>query len=128
VEASGGHGIGIQGQHLLCLVNPPGLAGESWFLAWGFKIGDSGARLAIRLYAFNGDEVRVVWKRDGLAAGTLRSLAKQSRSVTSGSAATLRQLPKSSTSPRTACNRRSDPQQLLKPAANATPSIFRFIW
>ena len=50
---------------------PPGLAGESWFLAWGFKIGDSGARLAIRLYAFNGDGVRVVWKRDGLAGGNV---------------------------------------------------------
>lgn len=50
---------------------PAGLAGESWFLASGFRIGDTGTRLALRLYAFDGEKVRVVWRRDGLTGGQL---------------------------------------------------------
>jgi len=48
---------------------PAGLAGESWFLAWGVHIGNTRGKLSIRLYAFDGDKVRVVWKRDELPYG-----------------------------------------------------------
>lgn len=48
---------------------PAGLVGESWFLACGHHFGDSGGRLTLRLYAFDGDEARVIWKRDELSHG-----------------------------------------------------------
>jgi hypothetical protein len=51
---------------------PAGLAGESWFLAWGQHIGNTRGKLSIRLYAFDGDNVRTVWKRDDLAYGEIR--------------------------------------------------------
>ena len=62
---------------------PAGLAGESWFLVWGSRIGNSRGRLAIRLYAFDGDKVREVWKRDDLIGGEVEIL---------GSSVTLRYL------------------------------------
>lgn len=46
-----------------------GLSGQAWFVAWGMKVGDTGARVGIRLYSFDGDQVRVAWKRDGLIRG-----------------------------------------------------------
>ena len=52
-------------------MNSP-LPAESWFLAWGTTIGDTGTRLKIRLYAFDGATVRTVWKRDGLIAGEIK--------------------------------------------------------
>ena len=48
-----------------------GVPGEAWFLAWGIKIGNTGAPLSVRLYAFDGTTVRTVWRRDGLVAGDL---------------------------------------------------------
>jgi hypothetical protein len=44
---------------------------ESWFLTWGKTIGDTGSRLKIRLYAFDGVTVRTVSKRDELIAGEI---------------------------------------------------------
>jgi hypothetical protein len=46
-----------------------GLTGESWYLASGSTIGNPGVPLSLRLYAFDGNEVRVAWKRDGLVGG-----------------------------------------------------------
>jgi len=48
-----------------------GKPGEAWFLAWGTTIGDSGARLRIRLYSFDGQTPQTIWKRDGLSGGTM---------------------------------------------------------
>lgn len=43
--------------------------GEAWFLAWGTTIGNPGTPMNVRLYAFNGNAVRTVWKRDDLTRG-----------------------------------------------------------
>ena len=48
---------------------PSPLAGQVWYLAWGHLIGDSGTRLKLRLYSFDGAEVRTVWSREGLTWG-----------------------------------------------------------
>ncbi len=48
---------------------PSPLTGQAWYLAWGAVIGDTGARLDLRLYAFDGTSVRTVWKRDGMVRG-----------------------------------------------------------
>ena len=48
-----------------------GVPSESWFLAWGKTIGDTGSRLKIRLYAFDGTAVRTVWERNGLMYGQI---------------------------------------------------------
>jgi hypothetical protein len=48
-----------------------GLARESWFLASGQRIGGTGALIDVRLYAFNGEQIRLVWKREGLIRGTV---------------------------------------------------------
>lgn len=50
---------------------PAGLSGESWFLAWGQHIGNTRGKLSIRLYAFDGDKARVVWKREDLIMGRI---------------------------------------------------------
>jgi hypothetical protein len=44
---------------------------ESWFLVWGKTIGDTGSRLRIRLYAFDGNTVHAIWKRDDLTYGEI---------------------------------------------------------
>jgi hypothetical protein len=46
-----------------------GTPGEVWFLAWGQIIGNTGAAVDVRLYAFDGAAVRTVWKRDYLSLG-----------------------------------------------------------
>ena len=51
---------------------PAGLAGESWFLAWGMHIGNTRGKLSLRLYAFDGEKVREVWKREELAYGEIK--------------------------------------------------------
>ncbi len=48
-----------------------GVATESWWLASGVKFGDTGSRLVVRLYAYDGSVVRVIWKRDELVRGDL---------------------------------------------------------
>lgn len=50
---------------------PSPLAGQVWYLTWGHEIGDTGTRLAVRLYAFDGTTVRTVWMRDGLVMGSV---------------------------------------------------------
>jgi hypothetical protein len=45
------------------------LPGESWYLVWGKRLGDTGARLNIRLYGFDGKSVRTIWQRDDLSGG-----------------------------------------------------------
>jgi len=42
---------------------------EAWFLAWGMTIGNPGTPLKLRLYSFDGNAVRTVWKRDDLTKG-----------------------------------------------------------
>ena len=46
-----------------------GLPGQAWFLAWGKVFGDTGSRLKLRLFAFDGTSVKTIWQRDGLSAG-----------------------------------------------------------
>jgi len=45
---------------------------ETWWLAWGQTIGDTGARRKVRLYSFDGDTVKTLWQRDGLEAARVR--------------------------------------------------------
>jgi hypothetical protein len=54
------------------------LAGEAWYLVWGNRLGDTGTRLRIRLYAFDGSTVRTVWKRDDLSHGTMDEISTKS--------------------------------------------------
>jgi hypothetical protein len=42
---------------------------EMWFLVSGFKIGDTGTRLKIRIFSYDGSSVRTVWQRSGLTHG-----------------------------------------------------------
>ncbi len=42
---------------------------EQWFLAWRKTFGDTGSRLRLRLFAFNGTDWRPLWRRDELTAG-----------------------------------------------------------
>ena len=42
---------------------------EVWFLVSGFKIGDTGTRLKVRLYSYDGLSLRTVWQRNGLTRG-----------------------------------------------------------
>jgi hypothetical protein len=48
-----------------------GVPGESWYVAWGQRYGDNGARLKACLYGFNGNGVRTIWERDGLTGGQI---------------------------------------------------------
>jgi hypothetical protein len=48
-----------------------GIPGEAWFLAWGMRIGNPGTPVNVRLYGFDGNAVRTVWKRDGLTRGLI---------------------------------------------------------
>jgi hypothetical protein len=48
-----------------------GLSNETFFLVSGFQIGDTGTRLRVKLYAYNGESVRTVWERDNLTYGTV---------------------------------------------------------
>jgi len=43
-----------------------------WVLVSGRRIGDSGARLNVRLYAFDGSKVKSLWSRGALVAGSVR--------------------------------------------------------
>ena len=52
----------------------PGISGEEWYLAWGQRLGDTGSRLNVRIYGFNGVTARTVWKRDDLVRGNLQLL------------------------------------------------------
>ncbi len=45
------------------------LPGQAWFLAWGRVFGDTGGRLRLRLFAFDGTGVKGIWQRDALHAG-----------------------------------------------------------
>lgn len=54
------------------------LAGELWYLVWGNRLGDTGTRLRIRLYAFNGAKVRTVWKSSDLTHGVMQEVAAKS--------------------------------------------------
>jgi hypothetical protein len=58
-----------------------GLAGQAWILAWGKTFGDTGARLQLRLYAFDGSEAPAIWQKDGLIRG---DVTISGRSVTLG--------------------------------------------
>jgi hypothetical protein len=44
---------------------------EAWFLVSGFTIGNPGTPLKLRLYGFDGNAVRTVWKRDNLIHGVV---------------------------------------------------------
>jgi hypothetical protein len=50
----------------------PGIPGEDWFLTWGTTVGDTGARLRLFLYAFDGRQVRTIWSREGLSEGLVQ--------------------------------------------------------
>ena len=45
---------------------------EAWHLAWGRAIGDTGARLRVRLYGFDGWRIRTISERDNLRRGILK--------------------------------------------------------
>lgn len=40
--------------------------GDNWFLLWGHRIGDSGARLRLAIAAYDGTSIREIWSLDGL--------------------------------------------------------------
>jgi hypothetical protein len=42
---------------------------EAWFLVWGVGFGNSQGSLYLRLYAFDGSNVRTIWKRGPVIAG-----------------------------------------------------------
>lgn len=48
------------------------VGGQAWFLAWGRVVGDTRARLKVRLYSFDGFSVRTVWSRDELRGGGVK--------------------------------------------------------
>jgi hypothetical protein len=43
-----------------------------WVLVSGRRTGDTGARLEVRLYSFDGTEVKSLWSRDALVAESVR--------------------------------------------------------
>jgi hypothetical protein len=45
---------------------------ELWYLVWGKTVGDTGARLRLRLYGFDGFSVRTISRRDDLEGGTVK--------------------------------------------------------
>jgi hypothetical protein len=47
------------------------ISSQVWYLAWGTVIGDTGARLKLRLYTFDGFDVKTTWVRDNLRGGSL---------------------------------------------------------
>lgn len=49
-----------------------GAADEAWYLVWGSRLGDTGARLDLRLYGFNGTSVRLISRRDDLIGGVIQ--------------------------------------------------------
>lgn len=49
-----------------------GAGDEKWLLAWGKWFGDTGSRLHLRLYGYNGASVGTVWKRDELVRGAIQ--------------------------------------------------------
>ena len=57
------------------------VTGQSWWLSWGQTIGDTGARRKVRLYGFDGKELKTVWQRDELSAGTI-AVGKDHKTVT----------------------------------------------
>jgi len=57
------------------------VAGRSWWLSWGQTIGDTGARRKVRLYSFDGKELRTVWQRDELSSGNI-AVGKDRKTVT----------------------------------------------
>ncbi len=42
---------------------------QSWWLVWGQRFGDTGARRHLRLYSFDGDSLSTLWALDDLSAG-----------------------------------------------------------
>lgn len=56
------------------------VAGQSWWLAWGQTIGDTGARRKVRLFSFDGENVKTLWMRDNLEAGNV-SVGKDRRTI-----------------------------------------------
>ncbi len=46
-----------------------GLPCQAWFLVWGKTFGDTGSRVKLRLYAFDGTDVKTLWRRDDLTYG-----------------------------------------------------------
>jgi hypothetical protein len=57
------------------------VAGRSWWLSWGQTIGDTGARRKVRLYSFDGKELKTVWQRDELSDGNV-AVGKDRKTVT----------------------------------------------
>jgi hypothetical protein len=47
------------------------VSGQVWYLAWGAVIGDTRARLKLRLYSFDGFDVKTIWTRDDLSGGSV---------------------------------------------------------
>ena len=47
------------------------MPGQMWLLVSGRRTGDTGARLNVRLYSFDGAEVKSLWSRDALVAGSV---------------------------------------------------------
>lgn len=52
-----------------------GVPGEVWFLTWGQPFGDSRGTKHVRLYAFDGGDVRTIWRRDSLGGGRIMTTA-----------------------------------------------------
>jgi len=56
---------------------PSPIPSEVWYLLWGMQIGDTGARLKLRVYAFDGFTVRTAWQREGLRGGDVTISGRQ---------------------------------------------------
>jgi len=55
----------------------PGVDGQAWFLTWRETFGDTGARLRLRLFAFDGTRAGRIWSENERIAGKV-SVSKSS--------------------------------------------------
>jgi len=67
----------LQNRWLEAATLPSPFGNEVWVLAWGKRYGDTGSRLYAYLYAFDGNTVRTVWRREGLVGGQLDIAGKR---------------------------------------------------
>jgi hypothetical protein len=52
-----------------------GIKTESWWLAWGSKLGNTGGVKRVVLYAYDGMAVKIIWRRDELIGAEISATA-----------------------------------------------------
>ncbi len=60
---------GLEGLTIEIAPVTSGTQDEFWVIVWGMRIGDTGARVSVRLYAFGTSGVRTLYTRDNLHGG-----------------------------------------------------------